>query len=61
MSLMALCQRCGKAYDNWLIRQAHFNVGKIADWKLQLCQQCTDEADSALRTALQPPTWPEKG
>ena len=57
----ALCQLCGKAYNHWEIRQAEFHVGRIENWKLQLCQQCQEEAEKAVRGALQPPTWPAGG
>lgn len=61
MSLSVLCQRCGKPYDHWHVRQAEFSVGRIDHWKLQLCERCTEDAETALRGVLQPPTWPEQG
>jgi hypothetical protein len=50
----SFCQRCEKAFDYWLVNQAEFNIGAVVHWKVQLCRECTTEAEKAVRTVLRP-------
>jgi len=49
-----LCQRCGDASESWTINQAEFNVGRIDNWKIQLCQVCTKAVEVSVLVALKP-------
>lgn len=58
--MMGLCQRCGATRDSWTVRQARFHVGRIDEWKVQLCQSCAEGVEQAVLAALRPPsTQPE--
>lgn len=55
----SICQRCYGATDNsWTIHQGEFHVGKIAHWKVQLCQACMKAVEQAVLAALKPPARP---
>lgn len=55
MSLLAICQRCGETKSAWTIRAAHISIGELCDWKLQLCELCTAQAQMIIRAALVSP------
>lgn len=50
--MLMLCQRCGGSRDTWIIHQARLHVGKINEWKIQLCDRCTTDVEQAVLAAL---------
>ena len=48
----AICQRCGQSKSSWTVCQAEVNVGKLAYWKLRLCEGCMEILEHAIRGAL---------
>jgi hypothetical protein len=56
--MMGLCQRCGDARDSWTVKQARFHVGRIEEWKIQLCNACSESVEQAVLVALRMPTKP---
>ncbi len=52
MSMLAICQRCGKSHFYWAVTQASFHVGAVQNWKVNLCEDCTKRVADALQTAL---------
>lgn len=49
---MVLCQRCKGERFHWTIRAARFDIGRISNWTVQLCEECTDVVVVALGKAL---------
>lgn len=48
------CQRCfGNHEESWSVNQAELHVGRLRNWKVQLCRTCTDFVEQAVLTALQ--------
>ena len=50
----ATCQRCLLVRSNWTISEASFNVGRLAYWKVQLCETCVGKVEATLRECLTP-------
>lgn len=50
--MRSLCQLCGASEDTWRIHQALLHLGRIQNWKIQMCEGCTDVVEHTLLAAL---------
>lgn len=58
--MLTTCQRCFGSRDSWNIHQAELHVGRIKNWKVQLCEACTEAVEQTVLASLKPSPLEER-
>lgn len=48
----ARCQICGGRFSAWRVTEARFDVGVLKNYKVQVCDDCTERIEAALISVL---------